>query len=115
MYKNTGDTPHGASAPTGQPITKNPVIAELHVEIANTKNIMQDNIERIAERGQHLDALHDRTGGFSGMSQLTVETLHYQSQLFNSTAKKTRNKMFWSNKKVRLGGRREADRSGLSL
>jgi len=36
--------------------------AAIQAEIDNTVNIMQDNIKKVAERGERLESLQDKTG-----------------------------------------------------
>ena len=40
----------------------NSKIASIQAEIDSTKVVMQENIERMRERGENLDSLQDKTG-----------------------------------------------------
>jgi hypothetical protein len=76
LYKGGADVVGGTSAPSGRPLgehkSKNPVIAELQVEIESTQEILRNNIDLVAERGERLDALQDRTGEWLSLDLMTA-------------------------------------------
>lgn len=58
--------------------------AAIQAEIDNTVNIMQDNIKKVAERGERLDSLQDKT-----------DTLAVSAQGFRRGANRVRKAMWW--------------------
>lgn len=56
-------------------------IADIQAQIDSTVDIMHENITKVAERGERLDALQDKTGElvllFSSLSQLCSWHYHY--------------------------------------
>lgn len=54
-----------------------PKIADIQAQIDSTVDIMHQNITKVAERGERLDALQDKTGGFSQYptALLTTQTI----------------------------------------
>lgn len=78
---------NGASEGAGPP-SKTQVIQQ---QIDETVGIMRDNINRVAERGERLDALQDKT-----------ENLSVSAQGFRRGANKVRKQMWWKDMKMRI-------------
>jgi len=53
--------------------------------------IMHQNINKVVERGERLDDLQDKT-----------DQLQEQSQVFNKSARKIKNQMWWKNVKLNI-------------
>ncbi|WWD06058.1 hypothetical protein V865_004143 [Kwoniella europaea PYCC6329] len=92
--------PAGSSAPAqggagGQGVTgggqQNKKIAAIQQQIDETVNTMHDNIQRVAERGERLDALQDKT-----------DTLAVSAQGFRRGANRVRKQMWWKDMKMRI-------------
>jgi len=64
-------------------------MAELHGQVEDVKGVMNQNIEKILERGENLEQLQERT------TQLNLNADRFQSQ-----AVRLRRKMWWQNQKV---------------
>lgn len=56
----SGSTPNPAGPSQGNPKT-----AAIQAQIDDTVGIMRENITKVAERGERLDSLQDKTGEFS--------------------------------------------------
>ncbi|WVW81485.1 hypothetical protein I302_103479 [Kwoniella bestiolae CBS 10118] len=89
--------PAGSSAPAqggaagqggGQ---QNKKIAAIQQQIDETVNTMHDNIQRVAERGERLDALQDKT-----------DTLAVSAQGFRRGANRVRKQMWWKDMKMKI-------------
>ncbi|WRT63400.1 uncharacterized protein IL334_000305 [Kwoniella shivajii] len=78
----------GAPAQGGQ---QNKKIAAIQQQIDETVNTMHDNIQRVAERGERLDALQDKT-----------DTLAVSAQGFRRGANRVRKQMWWKDIKMRI-------------
>ncbi|CAG7848915.1 SubName: Full=Probable synaptobrevin (V-SNARE) homolog {ECO:0000313/EMBL:CCA68360.1} [Serendipita indica DSM 11827] len=65
--------------------------AHIQQQIDETVGAMRDNIARVAERGERLDALQDKTDG-----------LAVSAQSFRKGANRVRKKMWWQNMKWTL-------------
>jgi len=78
---------NGASGGAGPP-SKTQAIQQ---QIDETVGIMRDNINRVAERGERLDALQDKT-----------ENLSVSAQGFRRGANKVRKQMWWKDMKMRI-------------
>ncbi|KAG8830821.1 hypothetical protein FRB91_007006 [Serendipita sp. 411] len=65
--------------------------AQIQQQIDETVGAMRDNIARVAERGERLDALRDKTDG-----------LAVSAQSFRKGANRVRKKMWWQNMKWTL-------------
>ncbi|PVF98679.1 synaptobrevin, partial [Serendipita vermifera] len=63
--------------------------AHIQQQIDETVGAMRDNIARVAERGERLDALQDKTDG-----------LAVSAQTFRKGANRVRKRMWWQNMKV---------------
>ena len=50
----------------------NPKTAAIQAQIDDTVGIMRDNITKVAERGERLDQLQDKTGMFSSLPNQTA-------------------------------------------
>lgn len=55
-------TPTPAPAPRAHLDTLTPKIADIQAQIDSTVDIMHQNITKVAERGERLDTLQDKTG-----------------------------------------------------
>lgn len=63
----------GAGGPSGNPAggaakPGNAKTAALQADIDHTVGIMRDNITKVAERGERLDSLQDKTGAYNALS-----------------------------------------------
>jgi len=76
---------------SGTPGAGNNRTAAIQAEIDNTVNIMQDNIKKVAERGERLESLQDKT-----------DTLAVSAQGFRRGANRVRKAMWWKDMKMRL-------------
>ncbi|KAI1727205.1 synaptobrevin domain-containing protein [Ditylenchus destructor] len=63
-------------------------VTQLQQEVSEVKTIMQDNVNRILERGDRLENIDQRT-----------EALHASSQNFKTTARRVQRNMCWKNLK----------------
>lgn len=51
------------TVPPGQgSSSQNPKIAEIQAQIDDTRNVMQENIKSMQQRGENLSSLQDKTG-----------------------------------------------------
>jgi vesicle-associated membrane protein 7 len=66
-------------------------VAQLQRDIDAVKDVMQDNIDRVLERGQKIDSLLEST-----------EYLNESATTFSSNATELRRKMWWKNVKLLL-------------
>jgi len=86
-YVPRGSNPaSGPSRPGGNPKT-----AAIQAQIDDTVDIMKSNINKVAERGERLDDLQDKT-----------DTLAVSAQGFRRGANKVRKNMWWKDMKMRL-------------
>ncbi|KAF7324640.1 Synaptobrevin-like protein [Mycena kentingensis (nom. inval.)] len=69
----------------------NPRTAAIQNQIDDTVGIMRDNINKVAERGERLDSLQDKT-----------DTLAVSAQGFRRGANRVRKTMWWKDMKMRL-------------
>jgi len=76
------------SAAGGEPGTKTQMIQQ---KIDETVGIMRDNITRVAERGERLDVLQDKT-----------ENLSVSAQGFRRGANQVRKQMWWKDMKMKI-------------
>ncbi|GAA5886485.1 hypothetical protein JCM6882_001652 [Rhodosporidiobolus microsporus] len=65
--------------------------AAIQQQIDDTVGIMRENITKVAERGERLDALQDKT-----------DNLAQSAQGFRRGANRVRKKMWWKDMKMRL-------------
>ncbi|EGG00112.1 uncharacterized protein MELLADRAFT_45520 [Melampsora larici-populina 98AG31] len=63
----------------------------IQAQIDDTVGIMRDNITKVAERGERLDALQDKT-----------DNLAVSAQGFRRGANRVRKQMWWKDMKMRL-------------
>ncbi|KAK4052819.1 ATP-binding cassette transporter snq2 [Microbotryomycetes sp. JL201] len=78
--------------PSGQPGASGPSrTAAIQAQIDDTVGIMRDNINKVAERGERLDALQDKT-----------DNLAQSAQGFRKGANRVRKQMWWQDMKMRI-------------
>uniref|UniRef100_A0A1D1ZA93 Synaptobrevin 1 n=1 Tax=Anthurium amnicola TaxID=1678845 RepID=A0A1D1ZA93_9ARAE len=65
--------------------------AMIQAQIDETVGIMRDNLNRVADRGERLDALQDKT-----------ENLSVSAQGFRRGANKVRKQMWWKDMKMKI-------------
>ncbi|KAL7420161.1 Vesicle membrane receptor protein (v-SNARE) [Cryptotrichosporon argae] len=87
-YIPSGSKPAGPSQPQGQQSQK---IADIQAQIDSTVGIMHENITKVAERGERLDALQDKT-----------DTLAVSAQGFRRGANRVRKQMWWKDMRMRV-------------
>ncbi|ORY30827.1 synaptobrevin-domain-containing protein [Naematelia encephala] len=95
-YIPSGSRPAAPSAPppTGAgsaPNVQSQKISAIQAQIDETVNVMHDNITKVAERGERLDALQDKT-----------DTLAVSAQGFRRGANRVRKQMWWKDMRMRL-------------
>ncbi|KAF8747433.1 Synaptobrevin, partial [Rhizoctonia solani] len=86
--------PRGGSSanPSGEPgRPSNPKTAAIQQQIDDTVGIMRENITRVAERGERLDVLQDKT-----------DNLAVNAQGFRRGANRVRKNMWWKDMKMRI-------------
>ncbi|BGP19385.1 Vesicle membrane receptor protein (v-SNARE) [Rhodosporidiobolus nylandii] len=83
-----GNGPEGAKAGGSGGNSKTAAIQQ---QIDDTVGIMRDNITKVAERGERLDALQDKT-----------DNLAQSAQGFRRGANRVRKKMWWKDMKMRI-------------
>ncbi|KAJ3069980.1 hypothetical protein HDU99_002790 [Rhizoclosmatium hyalinum] len=66
-------------------------VAQVQAQVQDAVGIMQNNIQKVAERGERLEDLNERS-----------ENLASSSQAFRNKSKEVRMKMFWQDAKTRL-------------
>ncbi|KAG8853816.1 hypothetical protein FRB96_007956 [Tulasnella sp. 330] len=85
----------GAGGPSGNPAggakPGNAKTAALQADIDHTVGIMRDNITKVAERGERLDSLQDKT-----------DNLAVSAQGFRRGANRVRKNMWWKDMKMRI-------------
>ncbi|WVQ85160.1 hypothetical protein IAT38_007325 [Cryptococcus sp. DSM 104549] len=91
-YIPSGSTPAapGGAGPSGGG-AQNKKIAAIQTQIDETIDTMHDNITKVAERGERLDALQDKT-----------DTLAVSAQGFRRGANRVRKQMWWKDMKMRI-------------
>ncbi|KAF9787851.1 synaptobrevin [Thelephora terrestris] len=82
--------PRGGSS-TNQSAGGNPKTAAIQAQIDDTVGIMRDNITKVAERGERLDQLQDKT-----------DNLAISAQGFRRGADRVRKNMWWKDMKMRI-------------
>ncbi|KAK4702467.1 vesicle-associated membrane protein 4, partial [Phenoliferia sp. Uapishka_3] len=84
---------NASSNPTGAPVAPGGTskTAAIQAQIDDTVGIMRDNINKVAERGEHLDALQDKT-----------DNLAVSAQGFRRGANRVRKQMWWKDMKMRI-------------
>ncbi|GHJ90099.1 hypothetical protein NliqN6_6501 [Naganishia liquefaciens] len=92
--------PSGSSSanPSGQPSAgqagqgnKNNTTAQLQAQIDETVGVMRENIHKVAERGERLDSLQDKT-----------DNLAVSAQGFRRGANRVRKQMWWKDMRMRI-------------
>ncbi|KAG8928931.1 hypothetical protein FRC02_006198 [Tulasnella sp. 418] len=103
----------GASSnPTGDPRPGNSKTAALQADIDHTVGIMRDNITKVAERGERLDSLQDKTGmhihDYTTLMRAHYDTMRSTDNLavsaqdFRRGANRVRKNMWWKDMKMRI-------------
>jgi len=64
-YLPRGGSSTGGAPPAAGPSQGNAKTAAIQAQIDDTVGIMRENITKVAERGERLDSLQDKTGAFS--------------------------------------------------
>jgi len=85
--------PRGGSAtnPSGSSGAGNNKTAAIQAQIDDTVGIMRENITKVAERGERLDSLQDKT-----------DNLAVSAQGFRRGANRVRKNMWWKDMKMRI-------------
>ncbi|TXT10683.1 hypothetical protein VHUM_02188 [Vanrija humicola] len=84
----------GGAGPSSGAAGNNPQnkkIADIQAQIDSTVDIMHQNITKVAERGERLDALQDKT-----------DNLAVSAQGFRRGASRVRKQMWWKDMKMRI-------------
>lgn len=90
-YIPSGSKPSG-STPAAQPQgAQSKKIAAIQEQIDSTVNVMHENITKVAERGERLDALQDKT-----------DNLAVSAQGFRRGANRVRKQMWWKDMRMRI-------------
>lgn len=76
----------GSGAPSGNQRT-----AALQAQIDDTVGVMRENINKVSQRGERLDALQDKT-----------DNLAVSAQGFRRGANRVRKQMWWKDMKMRI-------------
>ncbi|KAH7867746.1 synaptobrevin-domain-containing protein [Lentinula edodes] len=80
-----------SSNPSGPSQGGNAKTAAIQAQIDDTVEIMRDNISKVAERGERLDSLQDKT-----------DNLAVSAQGFRRGANRVRKNMWWKDMKMRI-------------
>ena len=83
--------PSGQSAPQQQGQGGNARTQALQAQIDDTVGVMRDNINKVSQRGERLDALQDKT-----------DNLAISAQGFRRGANRVRKQMWWKDMKMRV-------------
>jgi len=83
-----GSGAQGAESSSGR---GNQKTAAIQAQIDDTVGIMRENITKVAERGERLDSLQDKT-----------DNLAISAQSFKRGANKVRKNMWWKDMKMRI-------------
>ncbi len=67
-------------------------LAAVRGEVEQVKGVMVENIEKVLERGEHIDLLVDKS-----------EQLDADAALFRKSSSRLRNQMWWQDKKFCIG------------
>ncbi|EGN94439.1 hypothetical protein SERLA73DRAFT_144178 [Serpula lacrymans var. lacrymans S7.3] len=81
----------GSSSNPSGPSQGNTKTAAIQQQIDDTVGIMRENITKVAERGERLDSLQDKT-----------DNLAISAQGFRHGANRVRKNMWWKDMKMRL-------------
>ncbi|KIJ16231.1 hypothetical protein PAXINDRAFT_168753 [Paxillus involutus ATCC 200175] len=82
---------NGSSSNAAGSSQGNPKTAAIQQQIDDTVGIMRENITKVAERGERLDSLQDKT-----------DNLAVSAQGFRRGANRVRKNMWWKDMKMRL-------------
>jgi len=82
-----GGAPGGSTAQNGG----NQRTAALQAQIDDTVGVMRENINKVSQRGEHLDSLQDKT-----------DNLAVSAQGFRRGANRVRKQMWWKDMKMRI-------------
>jgi vesicle-associated membrane protein 4 len=90
------DTPYDPYIPSGQAAPQqqaggNARTQALQAQIDDTVGVMRDNINKVSQRGERLDALQDKT-----------DNLAVSAQGFRRGANRVRKQMWWKDMKMRM-------------
>jgi len=80
-----------SSTPAAGSSQANPKTAAIQAQIDDTVGIMRENITKVAERGERLDQLQDKT-----------DNLAVSAQGFRRGANRVRKNMWWKDMKMRI-------------
>jgi len=80
-----------SSNPSAGGSNANPKTAAIQAQIDDTVGIMRENITKVAERGERLDSLQDKT-----------DNLAVSAQGFRRGANRVRKNMWWKDMKMRI-------------
>lgn len=86
--------PYDPYIPAGQAGSQDPGNARtqaLKQQIDETVDVMRKNVNKVAERGEHLDSLQNKT-----------DDLAMSAQTFRRGANQVRKKMWWKDMKMRI-------------
>jgi len=86
-----GEEAHSQAAPAGHSQPGPSKMAAIHDGVKATVGIMEENIRKVAERGERLDSLQDKT-----------ENLAVSAQGFRRGANRVRKNMWWKDMKMRI-------------
>ncbi|KAG2351657.1 synaptobrevin-domain-containing protein [Suillus spraguei] len=90
----SSSNPAGGSSQGGNPKT-----AAIQQQIDDTVGIMRENITKVAERGERLDSLQDKTAKVKLFPQTTLAV---SAQGFRRGANRVRKNMWWKDMKMRI-------------
>ncbi|XP_074597938.1 uncharacterized protein LOC141852729 isoform X2 [Brevipalpus obovatus] len=85
------DPSTAARTPSGDPGTSQKKISAVQGQVTEVTNVLQENINKIVERGQRLDQLEDRS-----------EMLSSRSEDFRVTSRRMARRVWWANMRVNL-------------
>jgi len=81
----------GAQGVAGQQTGGNQRTAALQAQIDDTVGVMRENINKVSQRGEHLNSLQDKT-----------DNLAVSAQGFRRGANRVRKQMWWKDMKMRI-------------
>ncbi|KAM7205325.1 putative synaptobrevin protein [Rhypophila sp. PSN 637] len=81
----------GAGGAAGQQGAGNARTQALQEQIDSTVHVMKENINKVSQRGEHLDSLQDKT-----------DNLAVSAQGFRRGANRVRKQMWWKDMKMRM-------------
>ncbi|KAG6806859.1 SNAP receptor, synaptobrevin, partial [Tricholoma furcatifolium] len=101
--------PRNGASPNPGSSQGNSKTAAIQAQIDDTVGIMRENITKVAERGERLDSLQDKTvrchkifkrGGF--LRLVATDNLAVSAQGFRRGANRVRKNMWWKDMKMRI-------------